>query len=123
MLSKKTIVKLLPEIDKRKISLVARGKRRSTATKGGFLQHYYFGDIDTLATKNQTWRERRKDFIARHLGGRGGLWLKNGHPSRKHLALVAWAYTPDPKGLQDYIKATKAKNKDVRPYIKPLTKK
>lgn len=117
-LSKATIKKLLPEIDDRKVSIVARGKRKSRATKTGYLQEFFFGNTKKLATKNQTYEERRLDFISRHLSGPGPMWMKNGRPTRKHLALISWAYSPDPKRLAQYISDMGYKNKNISPYVK-----
>ena len=47
----------------------------------------------------QLWEERRAHFIRRHMSaarrGRERLW-KSGQPSRRHLSLMMWAYTPTP---------------------------
>lgn len=116
-LGRNTVTRTLPEIHRRKVSLVARGIRRSRQTQGGFLQAFYNGRLDSMATKNQTWKERRAGFIARHMAGRGSLWLKNGNPSRKHLALIAWAYSPDPKGLRRWL-ATQPNNRSLSPFVR-----
>ena len=97
-LGKATIRRALPYMDYKKVSLVARGKRKSRQTKQGFLQVYLSGkSLDSMATKNQTWKERRAAFIARHIKQTRRLWDRNGQPTRHHLALVAWAYSPDAK--------------------------
>jgi hypothetical protein len=116
-LRRSTVIRALPEIDRRKVSLVARGKRRSRQTKKGFLQVWLKKEsLDTLATKNTSWKERRNGFIKRHLKARGALWLRNGSPSKKHLALIAWGYSPDPKRLSDWLK-TQPANKKIAPYV------
>lgn len=78
------------------VSEVARGP-------GGFLAAWKRaeGDPNRLGTHKQSgqpWRSRRNAFLARHLAqvehNGEDLW-ESGHPTRRHLALVAWAYTPD----------------------------
>jgi len=119
LLRKSTVIRTLPVIDKYKVSLVARGKRKSRQTKKGFLQVWLAGgSLDQLATKNSSWKERRQGFIARHLKSKGKLWKRNGYPSRKHLALIAWGYSPDPKGLQNFLNAIGARNKNISDYVK-----
>jgi hypothetical protein len=116
-LRRSTVIRALPEIDRRKVSLVARGKRRSRQTKKGFLQVWLKKEsLDTLATKNTSWSERRNGFIKRHIKGPGPLWLRNGSPSKKHLALIAWGYSPDPKRVRDWLK-TQRMNKKISPYV------
>jgi len=116
-LRRSTVIRALPEIDRRKVSLIARGKRRSRQTKKGFLQVWLKKEsLDMPATKNTSWAERRNAFIKRHLKGRGALWLRNGSPSKKHLALIAWGYSPTPERLQTWLK-TQGMNKKISPYV------
>lgn len=55
------------------------------------------------AHSGQAWRDRRNNFVARHLAQiktKGEpLWV-NGLPTPRHLALIIWAYTPDPEKLE-----------------------
>lgn len=119
MLKRSTVIRTLPIIDQYKVSLVARGKRRSRQTKKGFLQVWLAGEsLNELATKNSTWAERREAFISRHLKAKGKLWKRNGYPTRKHLALIAWAYSPDPKGLANFLSAIQSRNKNISDYVK-----
>jgi hypothetical protein len=50
------------------------------------------------------WQEERKRFIARHMAQvrkRGeALWRSDGLPTRRHLALIFWAYSPEPDRLR-----------------------
>jgi hypothetical protein len=73
----------------RGVSEVARGPR-------GFLTAWKRGDLDT------DWCHKREGFIERHMAQvrkrREPLW-KNGEPTRRHLALVMWAYSPTPDKL------------------------
>ncbi len=34
------------------------------------------------------------------------LWEQDGSPTRRHLALVAWAYSPEPEKLTDWLTET-----------------
>jgi hypothetical protein len=77
------------EMDRLGVSKVARSPR-------GFLTAYKQGHT-AAATKrmvvpdhpNQTWGQRRDQFVARHLA------QYEKHPTyRRWLALVAWAYRP-----------------------------
>ena len=49
----------------------------------------------------QLWEDRRTNFIKRHVEQarrrREAFWTKSGHPTRRHLALMMWAYTPTPR--------------------------
>lgn len=71
------------------VSGVARSSR-------GFLPAYRRagGDPDSLSDR---WDARRDAFIRRHMAQvrrRGeSLWC-DGQPTRRHLALIAWAYSP-----------------------------
>lgn len=68
------------------VSEVARSPR-------GFLTAWKRDDLDT------EWCRKREGFIERHMAQvrarREPLW-KNGQPTRRHLALVMWAYSPTP---------------------------
>jgi hypothetical protein len=85
----RSVLAHLPEMEKRGVSRVARSSR-------GFLATYAaLGTAD--ATKDhvvpgypgQTWEQRRRSFIARHLP------QYEANPTRRRwLALVAWAYRP-----------------------------
>lgn len=117
LLKKNTVTKLLPLIDEQGVSLVSRGFSPSNQTDGGFLGAYYNGKLKQLATKNQTWLERREGFIKRHWREGRRLYKEDGSPTRLHLALVAWAYSPDVKGLNQYIKKQGFKNRRVKGFV------
>ena len=77
------------------VSEVARSSR-------GFVTAYERaeGNPDFLGTdrySGQWWDDRRKAFVSRHMGqikrNSEPLW-KDGEPTRRHLALMMWAYTP-----------------------------
>jgi hypothetical protein len=55
------------------------------------------------------WWQRRNEFVARHMGQvrKNGerLWKPNGDPTKRHLGLIMWAYTPDPAGVRRWLKA------------------
>lgn len=76
------------------VSKVARSPK-------GFLKVYKEGRIDDY------WRKRRQNFIERHMAivekNNESLW-KNGYPTRRHLALIMWAYSPDLERLKNSVK-------------------
>jgi len=117
LLKKNTVTKLLPLIDSEGVSLVSRGFTPSNQTEGGFLGAFYTGKLKQLATKNQTWMERRNGFIKRHWRKGRRLFKQDGNPTRLHLALVSWGYSPDTKRLNQYIKKSKLKNRRVKGFI------
>lgn len=74
---------------RRKVSEVARSPR-------GFLPAYKrAGSASALP---DDWRAKREAFIARHMAQveerNEPLWDVDGRPSRRHLALIMWAYSP-----------------------------
>lgn len=101
-----TVLAFEPLAQKKKVSSVARGPE-------GFLRQYedVSGNPEALRsmpvrvekTGGQTWMQKRNGFVARHMAqinNRGEpLWDKKGNPTRRHLALIMWAYTPDPEGV------------------------
>lgn len=94
LLTWKKVEVWLPEIDKQGVSRVARGVTKSTVTKEGFLQVYervktQKGLQTAWARQEETWLERRNNFVARHLA------QYRVHPTyRRRLALIAWAFDP-----------------------------
>jgi hypothetical protein len=117
LLKKNTVTRLLPLIDEQGVSLVSRGFSPSNQTDGGFLGAFYNGKLKQLATKNQTWLERRTGFIKRHWREGRRLYKEDGSPTRLHLALVAWAYSPDVKGLNQFIKKQGLKNRSITKFV------
>lgn len=101
----------------RGVSKVARGEAKSSATSMGFMQAFAKakGDPKKLtkmqATANQTWAERRDNFVRRHMAQvtlhGEKLWETagryKGQPTRRHLGLIMWAMTPDPNGVGRFI--------------------
>lgn len=93
-LSVQTVLDWEPLARELGVSKVARSKR-------GFLAKYKrHGQIGL----DPYWWQRRKNFIARHMAqliARGEpLFTEYGDPTRRHLALIMWAYSPDPKELR-----------------------
>ena len=88
-----TIDRYVPAMQRLGVSEVARSPR-------GFLAAYRAagGNVENLSP---AWRQRREGFIARHVAQvreRGEpLVDAQGNPTRRHLALVAWAYSPFPE--------------------------
>jgi hypothetical protein len=91
-----TIESFVPRMASEGVSEVARSPR-------GFLTAYREaqGRSDRL---DDFWWRRRAGFLARHLAQveKNGedLFDKNGRPTRRHLALIAWAYSPRPSKLR-----------------------
>jgi len=93
----------LPAIAAAGVSRVARGVDASSVTDGGFVQAYrYAGGSPAMmrrlpATSGQSWADRRASFISRHVAqaeAQGEPWIVGGLPTRRLLALLAWAYVP-----------------------------
>lgn len=78
-------------------SMRARGVSKVARSPRGFLTAYRRagGDLDALPA---AWQRRRVGFIARHEAQRHKrhepLYDAAGSPTRRHLALIAWAYSP-----------------------------
>lgn len=94
------ITPLENEMKERGVSKVARSSR-------GFLTAYR----DAGGRENRLsdwWQNRRDNFVKRHMAQvkkrDESLWNDDGRPSRRHLALIAWAYTPDKARVERYIK-------------------
>lgn len=88
------IDKYVPLMRQLGVSEVARSSR-------GFLTAYRRagGDPNKLS---DDWRRKRENFIKRHMAQvkkrKEKLW-QDGQPTRRHLALIAWAYSPSSRSL------------------------
>ena len=113
--------KFKPLAKERGVSKVARGVQKSTQSDMGFMQAYAkvngrHSSLKTFPVKKskpegQTWLERRESFCARHLAQ----MRKNkrpffetsgkykGTPTRQHLGLIMWAYSPYPERLRSVL--------------------
>lgn len=93
-----------PLATRRGVSKVARSPR-------GFLTAYKEKRLDPW------WVNRRQGFINRHkaqLDQGERLWEKDGTPTRRHLALIMWAYSPALRKLKKK-KAPRAKRNPLSP--------
>lgn len=120
LLDRKIVIAYLPMIDKFGVSRVARGLQKSTATNKGFTQVFLSNkSLSSRATKNETWDERRINYLKRHLkaGKRTPLYNLDGSPSRYHLSLIAWAFSPNPRGLKRYMKSENLNNSLFNKYL------
>ena len=93
-LSLSTVLRFEPEARARGVSTVARSAR-------GFLTQYKRAGGDP-AKLTPYWRRRRDNFVARHVAqakAHGEPWWRDGEPTRRHLALIMWAYSPTPSKL------------------------
>lgn len=92
-LSVATIKKYIPLMEVKDVSEVARSPR-------GFLTAYLAakGNLKKLGPE---WIQKREAFIARHLAQVVNrdeqLFDAVDLPTRRHLALIAWAYSPSPR--------------------------
>jgi hypothetical protein len=90
------VERYVAEARDRGVSEVARSSR-------GFLEQYRRagGDPGHLS---EAWRSKRDAFVARHMAqarsGHENL-TGDGRPSRRHLALIMWAYSPHPSSLPE----------------------
>lgn len=57
---------------------------------------------------SDAWRRKRDGFVARHMAqvekNNESLWDQNAQPTRRHLALAVWAYSPTPAALDAWLK-------------------
>lgn len=85
-MSTKSIEPYIPEMERLKVSEVARSRR-------GFLYNYlqYKNDVweRNVPNENIKWEDKRNAFIARHLPS-----YKENPTYRRWLALIAWAFKP-----------------------------
>lgn len=84
-----TIARYEARARKQGVSEVARSPR-------GFLPAYK--RAGSAAKLSDAWKRKRAAFIARHMAQVKDrneiLWDLDGSPSRRHLALIMWAYSP-----------------------------
>ena len=95
------VLQAVPAMVDQNVSEVARGKKKSSQSKEGFVQAYIAtdGDPERMAERStgwgdQTWAERRLTFIRRHLrqmrqnDSHNDGW-DGDQPTRRHLGLIA----------------------------------
>lgn len=91
-----TIEAFVPAMVHLHVSEVARSPR-------GFLTAFRAAG-GHLERMSPAWQRKRLGFIARHMAQlrahREPLFTPGGAPTRRHLALIAWAYSPVPDGLE-----------------------
>lgn len=100
-----TIDAAIPAMRERGVSEVARGP-------GGFISQYK--RAGSAAKLSEEWKKKREAFLDRHLkqmeGDENQGWEKvkdEWRPTRRHLALVAWGYSPTPGRLRAWLKRWK----------------
>lgn len=86
-----TVAFYLPMMKDRGVSIVSR--------ESGFTKMYLSGkDPKTeKVSSRQTWHQKRHNYIKRRLGNRYYLFDTDGKPSRYHLSLISWGYSPSKK--------------------------
>lgn len=119
-LSLEVVEASIPAMTRQGVSAVARGAQKSKITKIGFIQAYRRagGRPDSLknmqARDGESWWERRHNFVARHMAQvekRGeALFNARGQPSPRHLALIAWAYSPEPGRVNRWLSQQPRRN-------------
>lgn len=99
----------VPYMEQLGVSEVARSER-------GFLHRFneVHGRWDRMGEdpwSSQHWLDRQANFVARHETQRLAMdeplwmdWHGERVPTRRHLGLIAWAWTPDPKGYRAWLK-------------------
>ncbi len=102
-------LKSIPLMEIQNVSLVSRGIKPSKQTKKGFAEAWIDmrGSKKILHTKNgfgnQLWNVRRNSFIKRHMAqvkkNHEPLFI-GGIPSKRHLSLIAWGYSPSVSQLK-----------------------
>lgn len=63
------------------------------------------GDPDRVP---DAWAEKRNNFIKRHMAQvnlRGEPLWEGGEPTRRHIALIMWAYSPTPERVEKWLDA------------------
>lgn len=99
-------------------AMQARGVSRVARSQRGFLRAYERarGNPRRLgntprSTPNRDpypWQKRRDEFVARHMAQLEAngepLWEEDGTPTRRHLSLIAWAYSPEPEKLRAFLR-------------------
>jgi hypothetical protein len=89
------------------VSEVARGPR-------GFLTAYKLASGEPACLtwdphSGHHWTDVRRRFVNRFVQqakiNREKWWTKKGHPTRRHLALIMWAYSPTPRRVADWLRS------------------
>lgn len=87
------------------------GVSEVAAGPGGFAEAFVraSGRPDALGAHRKSgmsWRDRRNGFVARHMAqvtaADEPLW-EDGAPTRRHLALAVWAYSPTSARLRKWL--------------------
>jgi hypothetical protein len=85
------VQKFVPEMERQGVSIVAR-------SPVGFLTAYR-GAGGRQWRLSATWLNKRDAFIARHMAqvvaNDEPLYGKDKMPTRRHLSLIAWAFSPE----------------------------
>lgn len=91
----------LPLSSIKKYEKMAREKNVSEVARSssGFLGQYKRAG-GNKSEMSEKWRKKRHAFISRHEAQRkeqNAPLFENGEPTRRHLALIMWAYSPSSK--------------------------
>ena len=103
------VLAALPAMRAQRVSKVARSRR-------GFIAAYRRAkgrpeNLEEMTDRDGVpWAVVRRNFLKRHIAQMDGDGWRDGEPTRRHLALVAWAYSPTPERLMSWL----AKQRGVR---------
>lgn len=90
----------LAEVERWEPLAAALGVSEVARSREGFLGAYRAAK-GRLTALSPYWRARREAFLARHLAQAAHEPLfRDGQPTRRHLALVMWAYSPEAARLK-----------------------
>lgn len=104
---------LTPNVVKAAIEAARRqGVSSVAAWRGGFGPAFLEAggvpaSLGNHRSSGQPWRARRNAFVSRHMAQvetRGESLWKDGAPTRRHLALAVWAYSPDRTRLERWLR-------------------
>lgn len=98
-LSPSEVRRVLPVARRRGVSEVARGPAGFAAV---FLR------AGSFAALPDYWRKKQAGFVARHMAqarSPESLWDAKGQPSRRHIALMVWGYTPTPARTKTWLRS------------------
>lgn len=80
------------------------GVSKDPRLRGGFVTAYIAaGSHETLG---EYWKARRTKAIGRFLAEDEGPMWQGGVPTRRHLTLVMWGYSPTPERLEAFVRST-----------------
>ena len=93
-------------VESAKKAMADRGVSEVARGPGGFISAYK--RAGSSAKLSDDWKKKREAFLDRHLAQmKGSGWETvrgESRPTRAHLALVAWGYSPTPGKLRTWLR-------------------